>query len=209
MPGGEIDDADIIERLGKIFKDMPAYMPCPVTEYSAAHPPNEDSSRTQYASTDYVVVVVLIQCACLQDDKVKFVSEPASPPRLVEIPEEGKGKAKDRRKVGEGDDTVVVEDSSDEDDEDRPQERFQLRSRFSRPGLPNVQLIQDSGIILERRMLQSCGRKPQVSSPRRGRRHPSHLRRSLRGGTRLSSLLREWRRTRHRRGGTTLSSSVA
>jgi hypothetical protein len=30
----------------------------------------------------------------LQDDIVKFVSEPASPPRLVEIPEEGKGKAK-------------------------------------------------------------------------------------------------------------------
>jgi hypothetical protein len=160
MPGGEIDDADIIERLGKIFKDMPAYMPCPVTEYSAAHPPNEDSSRTQYASTDYVVVVVLIQCACLQDDKVKFVSEPASPPRLVEIPEEGKGKAKDRRKVGEGDDTVVVEDSSDEDDEDRPQERFQLRSRFSRPGLPNVQLIQDPPTSLEA-SLPAPPRKPR------------------------------------------------
>jgi hypothetical protein len=36
MPSGEIDDADIVERLGRIFKDMPAYMPCPVTEYSAA-----------------------------------------------------------------------------------------------------------------------------------------------------------------------------
>jgi hypothetical protein len=64
----------------------------------------------------------------LQDDIVKFVSEPASSPPLVEIPDEGKGKAKERREVSEGDDTVVVEDTSDEDDEDTLQERFQLRS---------------------------------------------------------------------------------
>jgi hypothetical protein len=64
----------------------------------------------------------------LQDDIVKFVSEPTSPPRLVEIPEEGKGKAKERREVGEGDDTVIVEDTSDEDDE----ETLQEQSRFSR-----------------------------------------------------------------------------
>jgi hypothetical protein len=30
MPGGKIDDGDIVERLGKIFKDMPSYMPCSV-----------------------------------------------------------------------------------------------------------------------------------------------------------------------------------
>jgi hypothetical protein len=47
MPGGEVDDDDIIGRLGRIFKDMPAYTPCPVPEYSAARPPNEVSSRTQ------------------------------------------------------------------------------------------------------------------------------------------------------------------
>jgi hypothetical protein len=64
MRGGEIDDDDIIDRLGRIFKDMPAYMPCPVPEYSAAHPPNEVSSRTQCMSTDYVIVVVLTQCVC-------------------------------------------------------------------------------------------------------------------------------------------------
>jgi hypothetical protein len=69
----------------------------------------------------------------LQEDKVKFVSEPASPPRLVDIPEEGKGKAKERHEVGEGDDTVIVEDTSDEEDNETLQERFQLRSRFSRP----------------------------------------------------------------------------
>jgi hypothetical protein len=54
----------------------------------------------------------------LQDDIVKFVSEPASPPRLVEIPDERKSKPKERREVGEGDDTVVVEDMSNEDDEE-------------------------------------------------------------------------------------------
>jgi hypothetical protein len=85
----------------------------------------------------------------LQDDVVKFVSEPASPPRLVEITEEGKGKAKERREVGEGDDTVVVEDTSDEDDEETLQDWFQLRSRFSRPGLPNVPLIHDPPTSLE------------------------------------------------------------
>jgi hypothetical protein len=67
----------------------------------------------------------------------------------VEIPEEGKGKAKERHKVGEGDDTVIVEDTSDEDDEETLQERFQLRSRFSHPGLLNVPLIQDPPTSLE------------------------------------------------------------
>jgi hypothetical protein len=31
----------------------------------------------------------------LQDDLAKFVSEPASPPQLVEVPGEGKAKAKE------------------------------------------------------------------------------------------------------------------
>jgi hypothetical protein len=44
MPGGEIDDDDIVERLGRIFKDMPPYTACPVPEYSAAHLPNKVSS---------------------------------------------------------------------------------------------------------------------------------------------------------------------
>jgi hypothetical protein len=41
MPGTEVDDDDIFERLGRIFKDMPPYTPCQVLEYSAAHPPNK------------------------------------------------------------------------------------------------------------------------------------------------------------------------
>jgi hypothetical protein len=52
----------------------------------------------------------------LQDDIVKFVSDPAPPPRLVDIPDEGKSKAKERREVGEGDDTVTIEDTSEEED---------------------------------------------------------------------------------------------
>jgi hypothetical protein len=47
MPGDEIDDDDIVDWLGRIFKDMPVYTPCPVPEYSAVRPPNEVSSRTQ------------------------------------------------------------------------------------------------------------------------------------------------------------------
>jgi hypothetical protein len=64
MPGGEIDDDDIVERLGRIFKDMPPYTPCPVPEYSATHPPKEVSSRTQCPSTDCMVVVMLTQAIC-------------------------------------------------------------------------------------------------------------------------------------------------
>jgi hypothetical protein len=67
----------------------------------------------------------------LQDDIAKFVSDPASPPRLVNIPEEGKGKARECREVGEGDDTITIEDTSDEEDGETLQERFQLQSRFS------------------------------------------------------------------------------
>jgi hypothetical protein len=102
----------------------------------------------------------------LHDDIVKFVSEPASPPRLVEIPEEGKGKAKERREVGEGDDTVIVEDTSDEDDKETLQERFQLRSRFSRPGLPNVPLIQDPPTSLEASLPASPRRPHNVARKR-------------------------------------------
>jgi hypothetical protein len=45
MPGDEVDDDDIVDRLARIFKDMPAYTPCPVLEFSAARPPKEVRSR--------------------------------------------------------------------------------------------------------------------------------------------------------------------
>jgi hypothetical protein len=46
MPGDEVDDDDNVDRLARIFKDMPPYTVCPVPEYSAARPPKEVSSRT-------------------------------------------------------------------------------------------------------------------------------------------------------------------
>jgi hypothetical protein len=85
----------------------------------------------------------------LQEDITKFVSDPTPPPQLVDIPEEGKGKVKERCEVGESDDTVTIEDTSDEEDGETLQERFQLRSRFIRPGLPNIPLIEDLLASLE------------------------------------------------------------
>jgi hypothetical protein len=97
----------------------------------------------------------------LQDDLTKFSSEPTSPPQLVEVPEEGKTKAKEQHEVGEGDDTIVVEDTSEEDDDEETlQERFQLRSRFSRPRLPHVPLVQDPPASLEA-SLPAPPRKPR------------------------------------------------
>jgi hypothetical protein len=97
----------------------------------------------------------------LQDDLKKFVSEPPPPPQEIMILEEGKTKAKERREVGEGDDTVVMEDTSDkDDDEETLQDRFQLRSRFSRPSLPHVPLVQDPPASLEA-SLAAPPRKPR------------------------------------------------
>jgi hypothetical protein len=85
----------------------------------------------------------------MQVDLTKFVSDPTSPPRLVDIPEEGKGKAKEHREVGEGDDIVTIEDTTDEEDGETLQERLQLQSRFSRPGLPHFPLVKDPPTSLE------------------------------------------------------------
>jgi hypothetical protein len=103
----------------------------------------------------------------LQDDIVKFVFEPASPPRLVNILEEGKSKAKERREVGEGDDSIIVEDTSNEEDEETLQERFQLRSRFSRPGLPNLPLIHDPPTSLEASLLCAAEEAAQCGTQAR------------------------------------------
>jgi hypothetical protein len=97
----------------------------------------------------------------------KFVSEPQPPPQEVEIPEEGNTKAKERREVGEGDDTVIVEDTSDkDDDEEMLQDHFQLRSRFSRPGLPHVPLVQDQPASLEVSLAAPPRRPPNPARKR-------------------------------------------
>jgi hypothetical protein len=46
IPRDEVDDDDIVDRLSRIFKDMPVYTPCPVPEYSAARSPKNVGSRT-------------------------------------------------------------------------------------------------------------------------------------------------------------------
>jgi hypothetical protein len=103
----------------------------------------------------------------LQDDLKRFVSEPQPPPHGIEIPEGGKTKAKERREVGEGDDTVIIEDMSEEDDDEETlQDRFQLRSRFSGPGLPHVPLMQDPPASLEA-SLAAPPRKPRNPAGKR------------------------------------------
>jgi hypothetical protein len=108
---------------------------------------------------------LLTPCVFAQDDVKRFVSEPQPPPSGIEIPVEGK--VKERREVGEGDDTVIVEDTSDDDeDEETLQDRFQLRSRFSRPGLPHVPLVQDPPASLEA-SLAAPPRKPRNPAKKR------------------------------------------
>jgi hypothetical protein len=97
----------------------------------------------------------------LQEDLKKFISKPQPPPSGIEIPKEGKAKDKKRREVGAGNDTVIVEDTSDDDDDDETlQDRLQLRSRFSRPGLPHVPLVQDPPTSLEASLV-APPRKPR------------------------------------------------
>jgi hypothetical protein len=55
---------------------------------------------------------------------------------------------------------------SDEEDEETLQDRFQLRSRFSRPGLPNVPLINDPLTSLEA-SLPALPRRPHNAARKR------------------------------------------
>jgi hypothetical protein len=63
-----------------------------------------------------------------------------------------------------------MEDTSDEDDEETLQDRFQLRSRFSRLGLPHVPLVQDPPASLEA-SLAAPPRRPRNASRKVSRLH--------------------------------------
>jgi hypothetical protein len=60
-----------------------------------------------------------------------------------------------------------VEDTSEEDDDKETlQDCFQLRSRFSRPGLPHIPLVQDQAASLEA-SLPSPPRRPRNAAHKR------------------------------------------
>jgi hypothetical protein len=166
MLGNEVDNDDIVERPGRIFKDMPPYTPCPIPEYSAARSPSKVGNRTFVFEYSLCCSSRAHPNCLMQDDLTKFVSDPASPPRLVDIPEEGKVKGKERREVGEGDDTITIEDTSDEEDGETLHERFQLWSKFSHSGLPNVPLIDDPPTSLEA-SLPALPRRPRKVAHKR------------------------------------------
>jgi hypothetical protein len=63
-------------------------------------------------------------------------------------------------------DTSEEDDDADDADEETLQDRFQLRSRFSRPGLPHVPLVQDPLISLEA-SLAAPPRKPRNPARKR------------------------------------------
>jgi hypothetical protein len=80
---------------------------------------------------------------------LRSLSPTKSTPRLKDVLGEGKGKVKERHEVSIGDDTVTIEDTSDDEDEVTLQERFQLWSSFSRAGMPNIPVIIEKPASLE------------------------------------------------------------
>jgi hypothetical protein len=60
----------------------------------------------------------------------------------------------------------TTDDDYDDDDEETLQDRFQLRSRFSRPGLHHVPLVQDPPASLEA-SLAVLPRKPRNPARKR------------------------------------------
>jgi hypothetical protein len=101
----------------------------------------------------------------LQDDLKMFVSEPQPPPQGIEILKEGKPKPRSGEKSAKAmtpsswrtPPTTTMETLRD---------RFQLRSRFSRPGLPHVPLVQDPPASLEA-SLAAPPRKPRNPTRKR------------------------------------------
>jgi hypothetical protein len=116
MPDNEVDNEDIVERLERYLRIFHHTL--------LAQSPStlRLNRRIRYVVETIALEYLLVWSSCthpgclLQDDIAKFVSDPIPPPQLVNITEEGMSKAKEHREVGEGDDTVTIEDISDEED---------------------------------------------------------------------------------------------
>jgi Flp pilus assembly protein TadG len=78
----------------------------------------------------------------------KYISIPPSPPRLEgQMQGKAEPKAKERREVGDGNDAVVIGNTSGDEDKEMLQQEFQLRSRFSRARMPNSSVIEKPSIL--------------------------------------------------------------
>jgi hypothetical protein len=69
-----------------------------------------------------------------------------------------------RREVSERDNAIVIEDRSDDEDEKTLQQRFQLRSKFSRAGIPVIPVIEkpsslEASLLAPPRKLRNMARK--------------------------------------------------
>jgi hypothetical protein len=73
----------------------------------------------------------------------KYIFVLPSPPRLeVQTQGTAEPRAKERREVGDGDDALVIKDTSNDEDEVTLQQQFQLRSRLSRASMPHIPVIE-------------------------------------------------------------------
>jgi hypothetical protein len=100
MPGDEVDDDDIVDRLSRIFKDMPPYTACPVPEYSAARLPKKVSSRTpvEYPFRVSSRADELCLAGCLEEVRLRAAAAPLESRDPKGGEDQGQGAAGSRRR---------------------------------------------------------------------------------------------------------------
>jgi hypothetical protein len=69
------------------------------------------------------------------------------PPTPEDVPEEGEGKVKERHEVGEGDDTVTIEDTLDDDDGRHSKSDFSYDHGSAALVCPTYPLSSRSGLV--------------------------------------------------------------
>lgn len=96
----------------------------------------------------------------------KYISIPPSPHGLRN---KHRGRRNPRRRNAvNGDDAVIIEETFDNEDEETLQQRFQLRSRFSRAGMPHIPVIEkpsslEASLPLPPRKPRNVARKRTVN----------------------------------------------